>query len=135
MAAAIGQSRQVGGHIGSLLAALGRVNDGDPALELLDRQPAGCGMPGESLVELLALGVAQLHPALRALQLHRGPVGDDLGELLADLRGIEADGDDRIGAHKLGVLDHAIDRMPARVLEQPGVLRDLARGAGPGRMR
>ena len=48
------------------------------------------------------------------------------GRLLADLRGVEAHGDHRVGAHQLGVLDHAVDGVAARVLEQLRVLRHLA---------
>src|SRR5258708_5993326 len=70
--------------------------------------------------------------AVRRARLPGGPdddrsaVGHDLRQLLADLGRVEAHGDDRVRAEQPRVLDHPVDGVTAAVLEQPGVLRDLA---------
>src|SRR4051795_1417622 len=50
----------------------------------------------------------------------RGPVGEDLGQPLADLGGVEADRDDRVRAEQPRVGDHPVQRVAAAVLEQLG---------------
>src|SRR6266511_4384996 len=57
---------------------------------------------------------------------HRRAVGDDLGEALADLRGVEPHPHDRVRSQQARVLDHAVHCMAAAVLEQFRVLADLA---------
>src|SRR6202030_601658 len=61
----------------------------------------------------------------------RRPVSDYLGHRLAHLRGVKAHHHDRVGAHCPGVLDHAIDRVPASVLNQASVFDDLTAAQGP----
>src|SRR5260221_3832527 len=84
--------------------------------------PVGCWPEAES-------------PVTRSLAARSGPgrahddsgaVRDDLSELLADLGRVESHRDHGIPAQQLGVLDHPVDRMPAAVFEQLGVLADLA---------
>src|SRR4051794_21131084 len=53
-------------------------------------------------------------------------VSDDLGHRVRHLRAVEAERDDRVGAHHRCVLDHPVDRLAARVLEQARVFVDLA---------
>src|SRR2546430_2041621 len=55
-----------------------------------------------------------------------GSVGHDLGEALADLRGVEPHPDDGVAAEQPRVLDHPVHRVPPAVLEQLRVLGDLA---------
>src|SRR6516162_9051163 len=62
---------------------------------------------------------------------HRGPVGDDLRHALAELRAVEAHRDHGVRAHQDGVLDHAVERLTAGVLEQLRVFVDLAADEGP----
>ena len=52
-------------------------------------------------------------------------VGDDLGQALADLARVEAEADDGVGAEQLRVLHHAVHCVPARILQQLGVLLHL----------
>src|SRR6266446_10132872 len=56
----------------------------------------------------------------------RGPIRDDFRHRLTKLRGVEAHHDDRIGAHGARVLDHAVNRVAACVLDEARVLDDLA---------
>src|SRR2546421_3382972 len=57
---------------------------------------------------------------------HRRAVRDDLGHRVRDLAAVEAHRDDRVGAHDRRVLDEAVDRLAAGILEQLGGLMDLA---------
>src|SRR5690349_7567528 len=68
------------------------------------------------------------------LDNHGGPVGDDLGHRRGHLGAVEAHRDHRVGAHEGCVLDQSVERLAAGVLEQLGVLMDLAAGerAQPG---
>src|SRR5947209_2623953 len=59
------------------------------------------------------------------LEDHRGAVGDDFAHGLADLRGIETHHDDAIRAHDGGILDEAIDGVPAGLFKQLRVFVDL----------
>src|SRR5664280_808337 len=56
----------------------------------------------------------------------RGPVGHDFRHGCADLRRVEAHREDRVGAHQSRVLDHSVEGLAPGVLEQLGVLVDLA---------
>src|ERR1035438_1818484 len=71
-----------------------------------------------------------LRPSAARPDDHRGAVGDDLGQRLADLRGVEPHGDDGIGPLDPGVLDHPVEGLGAAVLDQLGVLLHLAAGEG-----
>src|SRR6476620_9727290 len=53
-------------------------------------------------------------------------VGHDLGHGLADLGRVEPERDDRVRAHECRVLDHPVECLAPGVLEQLGVLVDLA---------
>src|SRR5512146_865320 len=55
-----------------------------------------------------------------------GPVGHDLRHRRRHLAAVEAHRDDGVRAHERRVLDHPVDRLAAGVLEELGVLVDLA---------
>ena len=89
-------------------------------------RPAAAWLASRSNSCSRSASLSRTPPARTRFDLDRGAVGHDLGELLADLRGVEAHGDDRVGPHQPGVVDHPVDRMAPRVLQQLGVLGDLA---------
>src|SRR3974390_3355199 len=60
------------------------------------------------------------------LKDHGRSVRHDLAHRLADLGGIEAHHNDAIGAHCRRVAHEAVDRMPARFLEELRIFMDLA---------
>src|SRR5450759_705284 len=60
------------------------------------------------------------------LDQRRRAVGDNLGHGLAYLRGVESHHHNSVRAHRPRVLDHAIHRVAARVLDEARVLDDLA---------
>src|SRR5829696_2270948 len=62
---------------------------------------------------------------------HRGAIRDDLGHRAGEPAGVEAHRDDRIRPHQGRVLDESVERLAAGVLEQLGVLVNLAPGEGP----
>src|SRR5262249_32319474 len=64
----------------------------------------------------------------RRVRLHddRRAIRDDLGHVARHLAAVEAHRDDRVGAHERGVVDEPVAGLAARVLEQLGVLVDLA---------
>src|SRR5512141_2504670 len=57
---------------------------------------------------------------------HGRAVRDDLGHRLGELAAVEAHRDDGVAAHERRVLDHPVDGLAAGVLEELGVLMDLA---------
>jgi hypothetical protein len=46
-----------------------------------------------------------------------GTVGDDLGQLLINFRGVEPHGNDRVGAEQPGIVDHTVNGMAAAFLQ------------------
>ena len=120
-------------------------HDADPPAHLIQVQlPPGVVLPQQAQ-QSFPVGVADQGPRARArapAEGRRAPlasgagddrraVGHDLGELLAHLRGVEPHRDDRVRAQQPRVLDHAVDRVPAAVLEQLGVLGHLALAHAP----
>src|SRR5207244_12720275 len=68
------------------------------------------------------------------LDHRRRPISDDLAHRVADLGRVILHSDHGVGAHRSGVLDHSVDRVPTRVFEQLSVFGDLtdAQRAQPG---
>src|SRR5579859_896436 len=61
----------------------------------------------------------------------RGSVSDDLGHGLTQLGRVEPHHHHGVGPHRASVLNHAVDRVAASVLDQAGVLDDLATSERP----
>src|SRR5690349_11936098 len=78
----------------------------------------------------LAVLLVRLRRGRVGLDDHRGPVGHDLGHVARHLAAVEAHRDDRVGAHDRGVLDEPVQGLAAGVLEELGVLVDLAPAEG-----
>ena len=117
---------------GCLLPGAGLVHDRDPLLELVHSEAPGSGVSTDASTNcsrsasLKRIAMLRGASSADAIEGHRGAVGDDLGELLTDLGGVEADGDRSVGTEQARILDHPIDRVPATVLEQLGVFGYLA---------
>jgi hypothetical protein len=92
--------------------------------------PAGATWTGtqrsaSSCCRLAADSVGACSPGL---DHHRGPVAEDLGHAIHDLRGVVADADDPVGADLPGVLEHHLERFAAGLLAQLGEQGDVAAG-------
>src|SRR5579862_4251545 len=66
----------------------------------------------------------------RGLEHHGSSIGNDLTHRLADLGRVEAHHDDGVGMHEARVTDHPVHGVTPRLLEELGVLGDLAADDG-----
>src|SRR5471032_2505429 len=98
-----------------------------------------CGWPlASAIAPPAAISRAMTSTTLRSmsglLEHDDRAVSDDLAHGLADFGRVETHHDDRVAAHLLRILHHAVERMAARLFQQCGVFQYLAAedGAQPG---
>src|SRR3954471_17661693 len=106
-----------------------------PGIEMANRPPSMMSRPRTTSAARTTTLTGALFRCLRGPGIcfddDRRAIGDDLGHRRGHLAAVEAHRDDCVRPHERGVLDHPVDRLAAGVLEELGVLVDLAADDGP----